>query len=321
MSVNLDKLKNLGDLLNRDADNKITKPMDLDIELINEDPNQPRTIFDEESLQELANSIKQSGIKTPLSVRLDNDKYVINHGARRYRAAKMAGLKEIPVYLDDNYTFVEQIVENIQRDDLKPKEIANAIQKLMNLNYKKQDIAKLLGKSNAFVTQHLTLLNLPDALEKCVETGKLTDLTVINELKNLYEKNPDEVKTFLDTGEDFTRNSVRSFKEFLKSGNADSTDDNLNTDDDSELTSSDKSNDSKPESKSNNSDKIKKPIVIVTYQGTKARLILNKRGTTFDDEKMSFSDVWIKFEEDGSIECVPCSDIKLVSILDGHSES
>ena len=320
MSVNLDELKNLGDLLHRDA-NKITKPMYLDIELINEDPNQPRTIFDEESLQELANSIKQSGIKTPLSVRLDNDKYVINHGARRYRAAKMAGLKEIPVYLDDNYTFVEQIVENIQRDDLKPKEIANAIQKLMNLNYKKQDIAKLLGKSNAFVTQHLTLLNLPDALEKCVETGKLTDLTVINELKNLYEKNPDEVKTFLDTGEDFTRNSVRSFKEFLKSGNADSTDDNLNPDDDSELTSSDKSNDSNPESKSNNSDKIKKPIVIVTYQGIKARLILNKRGTTFDDEKMSFSDVWIKFEEDGRIECVPCSDIKFVSILDGHSES
>ena len=112
--------------------------MMISIDLIDEDPNQPRTIFNDESLQELADTIRERGVKSPISVRETSDgRYMINHGARRYRASKLAGKTSIPAFIDNDYTNVDQLIENIQRDNLAPMDIARFIESELNRGLKK----------------------------------------------------------------------------------------------------------------------------------------------------------------------------------------
>src|SRR5699024_4344159 len=92
------------------------KPLEIEIEKIIEDKNQPRVVFDDEAMKELADSIKARGVKTPISVRPspdDNEQFVINHGARRFRAAREAGLKRIRAFRGRDYVFTERRVENL----------------------------------------------------------------------------------------------------------------------------------------------------------------------------------------------------------------
>ena len=139
------------------------RPLELKLEEIAEDPNQPRVEFDEESLAELAESIRQRGVKTPISVRpvKKGGGYMINHGARRFRASRLAGSETIPVYVDDDYTDEDQIIENIHRDALRPREIADYIGRKLAQGKQQKDIAKGLGKSKGWVSQHAVLLDLP----------------------------------------------------------------------------------------------------------------------------------------------------------------
>lgn len=103
--------------------------MIIDINLIDEDPNQPRTEFDKETLQELADTIAERGVKSPISVhRTEGGRFMINHGARRYRAGILAGKTTIPAFIDYDYTQADQIIENIQRDNLKPIEMRPTFQ-------------------------------------------------------------------------------------------------------------------------------------------------------------------------------------------------
>lgn len=305
-------LENLSSLLNETSSNSEANQIYMiDINLIDEDTHQPRHEFDEDKLQELSKSIKERGVKSPISLHKVGERFVVNHGARRLRAAKLAKLTQIPAFIDDDYTFVDQIVENIQRDDLSPKEIAEAIQKLLKQGYKKQEIAKLLGKSNAFISQHVALLNLSLPIQKLVDSGQLSDLTVINDLNSLYEKNPDAVTEFIENEGEITRNGLREFKEYIKENGK------LIKDDSEPITESEE--DYKKDKKSNEDTeetgkivgKMKKAIVIVEYMNEKARLVLNKRG-------LSTNDVWIKFEDSGKMECIPCENItKIVSIIEG----
>lgn len=186
---------------------------------IQEDVNQPREYFDEESLNELAETIKQSGVKTPISVHIDtNDvtKYIINHGARRYRAAVKAGLEFIPAIIDNEYTSYDQIIENLHRDDLKPIEIARFVQKMINQGHQKKIIAKKLGKSPAFITQHVNLLNLPDCIQEAFESERTQDVTVLNDLTTLHRKNAEEVELWLqDPDQDINRHSLKYLKSYL----------------------------------------------------------------------------------------------------------
>ena len=90
-------------------------PIELPLDLIDEDPNQPRTVFDPQLLQELADTIRDRGVKNPISVHLNTEKpgrYIINDGARRYRASKMAGKKSIPAFIDPDFTKIDQIIVN-----------------------------------------------------------------------------------------------------------------------------------------------------------------------------------------------------------------
>ena len=141
--------------------------------------DQPRVSFDEEELQELADSIAQYGVIQPITVRrLEGGYYQIIAGERRWRAARMAGLTEIPVRVleaDDKLTAELALVENLQRSDLNPIEEAKGYQSLMrDYGLTQEETARSVGRSRPAVTNAMRLLNLSPAVLKLVEEGKLS---------------------------------------------------------------------------------------------------------------------------------------------------
>ena len=141
--------------------------------------DQPRVSFDEEELQELADSIAQYGVIQPITVRrLEDGYYQIIAGERRWRAARMAGLTEIPVRVleaDDKLTAELALVENLQRSDLNPIEEAKGYQSLMrDYGLTQEETARSVGRSRPAVTNAMRLLNLSPAVLKLVEDGKLS---------------------------------------------------------------------------------------------------------------------------------------------------
>ena len=142
---------------------------------------QPRKNFDEENLNDLANSIKERGVIQPIIVRksnLENSKYEIIAGERRWLAAQKAGLHEIPVVVteaDDLKSLEFAIVENVQRHDLNPLEEAQGYKRLINeFSYDQDKVSKFIGKSRSYITNSLRLLNLPKEVLSYVEQKKIT---------------------------------------------------------------------------------------------------------------------------------------------------
>ena len=142
---------------------------------------QPRKVFDEETLQDLTNSIKERGIIQPIIVRKSQDnilKYEIVAGERRWIAAQRAGLHEVPVVIieaDDLRSLEFAIVENVQRNDLNAIEEAQGYKRLINeFSYDQEKVAKFIGKSRSHITNFLRLLTLPDEVLKLIESKKLT---------------------------------------------------------------------------------------------------------------------------------------------------
>jgi ParB family transcriptional regulator, chromosome partitioning protein len=142
---------------------------------------QPRKIFDEDSLQDLTNSIKERGIIQPIIVRKStnkNSKYEIIAGERRWLAAQKAGLHEVPVvvtYADDLKSLEFAIVENVQRNDLNVVEEARGYERLIKeFSYDQEKVAKFIGKSRSHIANFIRLLTLPEAVLKLIETKELT---------------------------------------------------------------------------------------------------------------------------------------------------
>ena len=142
---------------------------------------QPRKIFDENSLQELTNSIKERGILQPIIVRKSNNdksKYEIIAGERRWLAAQKAGLHNVPVVItnvDDLKSLEFAIVENVQRNDLNAIEEARGYQRLIEeFSYDQEKVAKFIGKSRSHIANFLRLLSLPENVLKLIETKKLS---------------------------------------------------------------------------------------------------------------------------------------------------
>lgn len=193
------------------------RPLEIGLDEIAEDPNQPRVEFDGESLAELADSIKERGVKTPISVRPDGKGgYMINHGARRYRASRLAGKDTIPAYVDDDYTDDDQIIENIHRDALKPREIADYIGRKLAAGKQQKDIVKALKKSKGWVSQHAALLDLPEPVAKAFNEGRTSDVTALYELANCHRDDPKATESWLTTQE-ISRGSVKQLKEYIAS--------------------------------------------------------------------------------------------------------
>lgn len=144
------------------------------------DPNQPRKCFDETKLQELAQSISQHGLLQPILVRpLQNDKFQIVHGERRWRACMLLGLKTIkaePRELDGKQVLEIQLIENLQREDLSPIEEAETFQRMINeLGYTHEELGKRIGKSREYVTNKLRLLELHEDIKKALHNGKIKE--------------------------------------------------------------------------------------------------------------------------------------------------
>jgi ParB family chromosome partitioning protein len=152
---------------------------EIEISLISPNPKQPRTVFDEDQLNELAASIKEVGLLQPPVVRsIGSGKYQLIMGERRYRAAKLAGLKSIPVIIrqtPDDQLLREALVENIHRSQLNPLEEGAAYQQLLNdFGYTHDELADRLGKSRPAITNTMRLLNLPISVQRRVAAGVLT---------------------------------------------------------------------------------------------------------------------------------------------------
>ena len=149
----------------------------LPVDLLQRGSNQPRTDFDKEALQELAESIRAQGVLQPVMVRPldDSGKYEIIAGERRWRAAQLAGLHEIPAVvreLDDQTAMCIALIENIQREDLNPLEQARGLSRLAEeFDMTHDDIAGSVGRSRSAVTNMLRLLELCDDVKRCWKAG------------------------------------------------------------------------------------------------------------------------------------------------------
>lgn len=170
--------KGLSALISQDTVASKENTTELDIDLINPNPDQPRTRFPEETLNELAQSISNNGIIQPVVVREKNGGYEIVAGERRWRAAQRAGLKKVPVVIkevSDEKLLELALVENIQRQELNAVEEAKAYRKLVDtVGLTQEMVAERVGKNRTVITTFLRLLKLPDEVLKLIEEEKIS---------------------------------------------------------------------------------------------------------------------------------------------------
>lgn len=171
--------KGLEALIRPQEDSKNVGTLTLPIDRITPNPNQPRQQFDEESLQELVASIKQKGILTPVTVWDKDGEYILIAGERRLRAAKIAGLTDIPAYVievkDDAELMEMALIENIQRENLNAIEEAEAFAVLNSkFGLTQESVAKAVGKKRVTVANSLRLLKLPSDIKKSIKNGEIS---------------------------------------------------------------------------------------------------------------------------------------------------
>jgi ParB family chromosome partitioning protein len=171
--------RGLSALLGEDTANRPdTVPTEIDIELIQPNPQQPRNRFADAALNELAQSIHANGIVQPIVVRKAGNKFQIIAGERRWRAAQRAGLRKVPVtYKDvaDDKLLELALIENIQRQELNPIEEAQAYRKLIDtIGLTQEQLSERVGRERTLIATTLRLLKLPDDIQKLIEEGKLS---------------------------------------------------------------------------------------------------------------------------------------------------
>ncbi|MCS3453879.1 ParB/RepB/Spo0J family partition protein [Bradyrhizobium elkanii] len=183
----------------------IGQPTCISIDRIDEDPDQPRRSFDEQKLDELAESVLQHGVLQPIVLRqaTEDGRYVIVMGARRYRAAKRAGLRDLPAFVHaagsaDRYV---QMIENIQRDDLNAPEIAAFIADRLEQGDNQADISRKLGKPRDWVSRYASVMNMPDFLRSKLAGSSIR---AVYELYQAWREQPNAVETLCAAQESFT---------------------------------------------------------------------------------------------------------------------
>lgn len=303
-------------------------PREFDLDLIDEDPNQPRLEdnpgFRPEMIAEIGETIKARGVKQPISLRDNPDqpgRYLINDGARRYRATKWAGKATIPGFIDNDFVPDDQVVANIQREGHTPREIAKLIAQRLASGAKKGEIAKRWGKSPAYITQHAALLDLPPVIEAAFDSGRIADVTLVNELVTAHKKAPEEVAEWLeDESQDITRGTVKLLREYLDDKGKDDKESlaeqalrearERNGGGEEPPEKEEEEQGGRKEPPEADPTKLKKAIVQVEHDGRLARLTMNKRPS-------SAGLAWMKYEDDGSEFEAVLSDVKLVQLLEG----
>ncbi len=202
----------------KNADKVVGNIIELDLESIDVNPFQPRTSFNDETLRELATSIKEVGVIQPITVRkLDFNNYQLVSGERRFRASKLAGLKSIPAYIriaNDQESLTMALVENIQRQDLDPIEIALSYQRLIDeINLTQEQLSDRVGKKRSTIANYLRLLKL----DPIIQTGMRDGFISMGHGRALI--NIDDQKEQLDVYEKVISSSlsVRDTEQLVKS--------------------------------------------------------------------------------------------------------
>ncbi|MCH2488687.1 MAG: ParB/RepB/Spo0J family partition protein [Flavobacteriales bacterium] len=196
----------------KNADKVVGSIVELDLDSIEVNPFQPRTSFNEESLRELASSIKELGVIQPITVRkLDFNKYQLVSGERRFRASKLIGLATIPAYIriaNDQESLEMALVENIQRQDLDPIEIALSYQRLIEeINVTQEELSDRVGKNRSTIANYLRLLKLDPIIQTGMRDGfismghgrALINIEDTNDQLDIYEKIISEKLSVRDT--------------------------------------------------------------------------------------------------------------------------
>ena len=193
--------------------------VDIKIDELRSNPYQPRKVFDQEALQELSDSIKQHGVFQPIIVKKSIHGYEIIAGERRVKASRMAGLDTVPAIIrefDDTEMMEIALLENLQREDLNPFEEANAYVKIMEAkNLTHDELAKVLGKSQSYVTNTIGLLRLPDNIKELVINGSLS-MTHARILSKMSDRNTINLLAEKIIKENL---SVRDLEEIAKGNN------------------------------------------------------------------------------------------------------
>lgn len=194
-------------------DNQIGIVLSLPLACVIEDPTQPRTEFDADELTKLSEDIARRGVQAPIAVRPPVEGlYQIIHGARRFRASGMAGLLSIPAIVQvDEVAFDDysQVLENTQRDNLTPLDIARFIQKRKALGESNSQIARNLSEKPEWVTYHLALIDMPPEIQHAFDAGQVSGAKAIYELRKLHGKDPDSAKALITSGEEITQVRIR----------------------------------------------------------------------------------------------------------------
>lgn len=334
------------------ADARTGKPLELPIADIDEDPDQPRKTFSEKMLKEMADSIQQTGVRSPVSVRPHPSKpgkWILNYGARRYRGSIRAGKTTIPAFIDDTHDSYDQVIENIQKEDLSPVDIARFIQKREAMGEKKGAIAKRLGKPASFISKHAALIDLPVSLLLAHDQMRCRDLEALYLLATSYGDYPEQIDALCDanhtafeaTGEKITQAVVRGFLEDMRApvtppsstreavAEALSGLDHQLNDAETELQqtspsaatdvssdplsaslSSAKDGSKKSEQKKpGEAEKLKRAIVQIRHDDRPARLLLDRRAPV--------GLAWIKYDDDGSEFEIDIGTAQLVAVVEG----
>jgi ParB family transcriptional regulator, chromosome partitioning protein len=191
------------------------EPMRLPVDAIDEDPGQPRFEFDEEALHELAQTIRERGVRQPISVRPSpaaEGRWLLNFGARRLRASKLAGRTDIPAFIDVSADSYDQVIENEQREGLQPLELALFIQRRLAGGDSQAEIARRIGKSKAYVTYATALIDAPDWLLAAYREGRCRGLKELHELRKLAGEHPQFVEAWASDREAITRHQVATLR-------------------------------------------------------------------------------------------------------------
>ena len=195
-------------------------PLALSMSDIVEDPAQPRTYFSEESIASLAAQIQASTsqkIHSPISVKPINadGKYVINHGARRFRATRLLGSTTIPAFIEALHTDYDQVAENIQRENLSPLDIALFIKKRLAKGDTKGFIAAQLGQQPSFISEHLPLITAPVFIQELARDKRVGARTLYD-LIHVHSEFPKDALAYVATSADVSRAGVAALAKALQ---------------------------------------------------------------------------------------------------------
>lgn len=195
------------------------QPLMLPVESIDEDPEQPRREFEDNRLEDLAETIRTRGVRQPISVRPNLQapgRWMLNFGARRLRASKMAGMAEIPAFIDTTADSYDQVIENEQREGLRPLELALFVQKRIALGDNQAEIAKRLGKSRQWVTLATALIEPPDWLLQAYREGRCRGTNELYDLRRLHGEHGDAVEAWAAQQTTITRDRLAEFRATLE---------------------------------------------------------------------------------------------------------